>query len=98
MSRTQTYPWCEIAESGKSSPGPQRETLMKRAFVIPAVCAFSIACATVANTGGAASDTERSLMQADRDFAGATHTRAESTAGCHSTRAMQFAFATAPTW
>jgi len=48
---------------------------MKRAFVIPAVCAFSIACATVANTGGAAGATEASLMQADRDFAVATHAR-----------------------
>jgi ketosteroid isomerase-like protein len=48
---------------------------MKRAFVISAACALSIACATVANTGGATSGTEASLMQADKDFAVATHAR-----------------------
>lgn len=47
---------------------------MKRAVVIPAACALVIACATVANTG-ATGATEASLMQADRDFAVATHAR-----------------------
>ncbi len=48
---------------------------MKRAFVIPAACALSVACATVANTGAATGATEASLMQADKDFAVATHAR-----------------------
>jgi ketosteroid isomerase-like protein len=44
-------------------------------LVIPVACTFVVACATVANTGAATVATETSLMQADRDFAVATHSR-----------------------
>jgi len=50
---------------------------MKRSFVILASCIAAVGCAGVtANTAGSASDaTEAALMQADRDFAVATHSR-----------------------
>ena len=48
---------------------------MRRTFVIVAACAIGTACATVANTGGTVAATEASLMQADKDFAVATHAR-----------------------
>jgi ketosteroid isomerase-like protein len=48
---------------------------MRRTFVILAACGFSSACATVGNTGGTTGVTEASLMQADKDFAVATHAR-----------------------
>jgi ketosteroid isomerase-like protein len=51
---------------------------MNRAFVIVTLCAISAGCAATVNTGGtssASSATEASLMQADRDFAVATHAR-----------------------
>jgi len=47
---------------------------MKRSFVSLVVGAFSAACA-VATTGSSGALTEASLMQADRDFAVATHAR-----------------------
>jgi ketosteroid isomerase-like protein len=46
---------------------------MRRTFVILAACGLSAACATVGNTGRATGVTEASLMQADKDFAVATH-------------------------
>jgi len=72
--RSQTYLWCEMAESGKSSPHPDGEQSMNRPFVFLALV-MSAACASA---GGGSSDsgaTEASLMQADRDFAVATHAR-----------------------
>ena len=48
---------------------------MNRSLVIIAILALSSACSVALNTGGAGVATESSLMQADRDFAIATHAR-----------------------
>jgi ketosteroid isomerase-like protein len=49
---------------------------MKRSFVIPALCALATGCVAAVNAGNSGSTaTESSLMQADRDFAVATHAR-----------------------
>lgn len=51
---------------------------MDRAFAIVALCAISAGCVATVNTAGTSSAsgaTEASLMQADRDFAVATHAR-----------------------
>jgi ketosteroid isomerase-like protein len=50
---------------------------MKRSLVILSLCIAAMGCAGVAvNTAGSASDaTEAALMQADRNFAVATHSR-----------------------
>jgi ketosteroid isomerase-like protein len=47
---------------------------MNRSLTVLAFCASAAGCA-VATTGGARDATEASLMQADRDFAVATHSR-----------------------
>ena len=48
---------------------------MNRSVVIVALFALSSSCSVALNTGGTGAATESSLMQADRDFAVATHTR-----------------------
>ena len=50
---------------------------MNRSLVIPGLCTLAAGCVAVAvNTGGSGGvATESSLMQADRDFAVATHAR-----------------------
>lgn len=51
---------------------------MKRSFVIFTLYTLCVACVATVNTGGrpsAGTATEASLMQADRDFAVATHAR-----------------------
>ena len=48
---------------------------MNRSVVIVALFALSSSCSVALNTGGTGESTESSLMQADRDFAVATHTR-----------------------
>jgi ketosteroid isomerase-like protein len=50
---------------------------MKRLFVLLALAASAAACSVAVNTAGssAGTPTESSLMQADRDFAVATHAR-----------------------
>lgn len=49
---------------------------MNRPLVILALTTFATACAVAANTGGSpAALSESALMQADRDFAVATHSR-----------------------
>lgn len=49
---------------------------MNRSFVIFTLCVLATGCVASVNTGGSAGDaTESALMQADRDFAVATHAR-----------------------
>jgi ketosteroid isomerase-like protein len=48
---------------------------MNRSLVIVALSALSSGCSVALNTSGTDGATESSLMQADRDFAVATHTR-----------------------
>jgi ketosteroid isomerase-like protein len=48
---------------------------MNRSLVIIAIFALSSACSVALNTGGAGGATDSSLLQADRDFAVATHAR-----------------------
>jgi len=48
---------------------------MNRSVVIVALFALSSSCSVALNTGGTGESTESSLMQTDRDFAVATHTR-----------------------
>jgi ketosteroid isomerase-like protein len=49
---------------------------MQRSLIILAVVASTMSCAVAVNTGSSATTpTESSLMQADRDFAVATHAR-----------------------
>jgi hypothetical protein len=50
---------------------------MKRTLIVCALAAVTISCTATVNTGSGSSSgaTEGSLMQADRDFATATHAR-----------------------
>lgn len=50
---------------------------MKRTLIVCALAVATTSCTVTANTGSGSSSgaTEGSLMQADRDFAGATHAR-----------------------
>jgi ketosteroid isomerase-like protein len=54
-----------------------KDVFMKRSLVIAALCTAVLGCSGVpVNTAGSARDaTEAALMQADRDFAFATHSR-----------------------
>jgi len=48
---------------------------MNRSIVVLALSTLSVACSVAVNTGNSSGATESSLMQADRDFAVATHAR-----------------------